>query len=41
MRPTQMGMSMATTTVGRDGNTAHAISLDELVAIMKKYNRLE
>ncbi len=34
-------LTMATTTVGRDGNTAHAIPLDQLVAIMKKYNRLE
>jgi len=34
-------LTMATTTVGRDGNTAHAIPLDQLVAIMKKYGRLE
>jgi len=34
-------LTMATTTVGRDGNTAHAIPLDRLVAIMKKYGRLE
>jgi len=34
-------LAMATTTVGRDGNTAHAIPLDRLVAIMKKYGRLE
>ncbi len=34
-------LTMATTTVGRDGNTAHAIPLDQLVAIMKKYDRLE
>ncbi len=33
-------LTMATTTVGRDGNTAHAIPLDRLVAIMKKYGRL-
>jgi D-aminopeptidase len=29
-------LAMATTTVGRDGNTAHALPLDRLVAIMKK-----
>jgi D-aminopeptidase len=34
-------LTMATTTVGRDGNTAHAIPLDQLVAIMKKYGRLD
>ena len=34
-------LTMATTTVGRDGNTAHAIPLDRLVAIMSKYGRLE
>ncbi|HEX9814343.1 MAG TPA: P1 family peptidase, partial [Myxococcota bacterium] len=34
-------LTMATTVVGRDGNTAHAIPLDQLVAIMKKYGRLE
>jgi D-aminopeptidase len=34
-------LTMATTTVGRDGNTAHAIPLDQLVAIMRKYGRLE
>jgi len=34
-------LTMATTTVGRDGNTAHAIPLDPLVAILKKYGRLE
>jgi D-aminopeptidase len=34
-------LTMATTTVGRDGNTAHAIPLDRLVTIMKKYGRLE
>jgi len=34
-------LTMATTTVGRDGNTAYAIPLDQLVAIMRKYGRLE
>jgi D-aminopeptidase len=34
-------LTMATTTVGRDGNTAYAIPLDPLVAIMRKYGRLE
>jgi len=34
-------LAMATTTVGRDGHTAHAIPLDRLVTIMKKYGRLE
>jgi D-aminopeptidase len=34
-------LTMATTTVGRDGNTAHAIPLDQLTAIMRKYGRLE
>ncbi len=34
-------LTMATTTVGRNGNTAHAIPLDQLVAIMKKYGRLD
>lgn len=34
-------LTMATTTVGRDGNTAHAIPLDQLAAIMKKYGRLK
>ena len=33
-------LTMATTTVGRDGNTAHAIPLDRLEAILKKYGRL-
>ena len=33
-------LAMATTTVGRDGNTAFALPLDRLVAIMKKYGRL-
>ncbi|HEU4400708.1 MAG TPA: P1 family peptidase [Candidatus Polarisedimenticolia bacterium] len=32
-------LTMATTTVGRDGNTAYALPLDRLVAIMKKYGR--
>jgi hypothetical protein len=30
---------MATTTVGRDGNTAHAIPLDRLMQVMKKHGR--
>ncbi len=30
-------LAMATTTVGRDGNTAFALPLDRLVAIMKRY----
>ena len=34
-------LTMATTTVGRDGNTAHAIPLDRLVAIMQKHGRLK
>jgi D-aminopeptidase len=33
-------LAMATTTVGRDGNTAHALPLDRLTAIMKKHGRL-
>jgi D-aminopeptidase len=33
-------LAMATTTVGRDGNTAHALPLDRLVAVMKRYGRL-
>ena len=33
-------LAMATTTVGRDGNTAFALPLDRLVAIMKKYGRM-
>jgi D-aminopeptidase len=33
-------LTMATTTVGRDGNTAYALPLDRLVALMKKYGRL-
>src|SRR5206468_1586678 len=32
-------LAMATTTVGRDGNTAYALPLDRLAAIMKKYVR--
>lgn len=34
-------LTMATTTVGRDGNTAHAIPLDRLVTALKKYGRLD
>ena len=34
-------LTMATTSVGRDGNTAYALPLDRLVAILKKYGRLE
>ncbi len=30
-------LTMATTTVGRDGNTAYALPLDRLTAVMKKY----
>jgi D-aminopeptidase len=33
-------LTMATTTVGRDGNTAHAIPLDRLVRLMKRHGRL-
>jgi len=33
-------LTMAVTTVGRDGITAHALPLDRLTAIMKKYGRL-
>jgi D-aminopeptidase len=33
-------LTMATTTVGRDGNTVYALPLDRLVAVMKKYGRL-
>jgi D-aminopeptidase len=33
-------LTMATTTEGRDGNTAFALPLDRLKAIMKKYGRL-
>ena len=32
-------LTMATTTVGRDGNTAYALPLDRLSAILKKYGR--
>ena len=32
-------MTMAVTTVGRNGNVVHAIPLDRLRALMKKYNR--
>jgi hypothetical protein len=31
---------MATTTVGRDGNTAHALLLDRLVQTMRNFGRL-
>jgi D-aminopeptidase len=34
-------LCMATTVVGVDGRTAHAIPLDRLVYIMRKYNRLQ
>ena len=33
-------LAMATTTAGRDGHTAHALPLDRLVGIMKRYGRL-
>jgi D-aminopeptidase len=33
-------LAMATTTVGRDGNTAYALPLDRLAAIMSKYGRM-
>jgi D-aminopeptidase len=33
-------LAMATTTVGRDGHTAHAMPLDRLVEVMKRYGRL-
>jgi D-aminopeptidase len=33
-------LTMATTTVGRDGNTAHALPLDRLVQTMRKFGRL-
>lgn len=33
-------LTMATTTVGRDGHTIHALPLDRLLAIMRKYGRL-
>ncbi len=32
-------LTMAVTTVGRNGNTVHAIPFDRLRALMKKYNR--
>ncbi len=32
-------LTMAVTTVGRDGNTARALPLDRLVEVMKKYGR--
>ena len=32
-------LAMATTTVGRDGNTAYALPLDRLAGIMRKYGR--
>ena len=32
-------LTMATTTAGRDGNTAYALPLDRLVGVMKKYGR--
>jgi D-aminopeptidase len=34
-------MCMATTTTGANGRTAHAIPLDRLVEVMRKYGRLE
>lgn len=34
-------LTSATTTVGRDGNTAYALPLDRLKAVMKKYGRLK
>lgn len=33
-------LTMATTTTGRDGNTAHALPLDRLMALMKAHGRL-
>jgi D-aminopeptidase len=33
-------LTTATTTVGRNGNTVHALPLDRLVSIMKKHGRL-
>jgi len=33
-------LAMATTTIGRSGNTAYALPLDRLAGIMKKYGRL-
>ncbi|HIE25738.1 TPA: S58 family peptidase [Candidatus Poribacteria bacterium] len=32
-------LTCAETTIGRNGNTAHAIPLDQLVEVMRKYNR--
>jgi D-aminopeptidase len=32
-------LTMASTTIGRDGNTAYALPLDRLSAIMSRYNR--
>jgi D-aminopeptidase len=34
-------LTMATTTIGRDGNTAHAIPLEALVSILRKYGQLD
>jgi len=34
-------LTMATTTVGRDGNTAYALPLDRVVAAMRKHGRLQ
>jgi len=34
-------LAMATTTVGRDGHTAHALPLDRLVASLKRHGRLQ
>jgi D-aminopeptidase len=33
-------LTSARTVVGRDGNTAHGIPLDQVIRIMKKYNRI-
>jgi hypothetical protein len=33
-------MLMATTTVGRGGNTLHALPVDELVTVLRRFNRL-
>jgi len=33
-------LTMAFTTVGRDGNTAFALPLDRLIEVMKRYGRL-
>jgi D-aminopeptidase len=32
-------LTMATTTIGRDGNTAYALPLDRLVGVMRKFGR--